>query len=317
MDTIRAKHKEMIQLIEDINRVTEQFNGSVFFMPPSLKVSFNNFEVCFTDYIFYLFSLFVELPGANLKFVDAKIKAFGIPLDENAAKVSRLALDLRTIKGHVTSIEKPSDRDKIYACEDWFTKICGDKEPQNGEDFGKCTRALLDDTIAYLKTVLVCIREFNKVEFPDIIKVEWERQIRRNFTKYQWQVELLTTLELYGMDHYDTKEIVDKQYDNWSGQLKLLKDGFVFSEQARIIIQRYLDKQDLWPASAEDIHALGIPKGPGMAEMVRKAKAIYYNSPCSKTELLKKFKEQVLDQLENENEQTSFIDGNIVAGKTE
>ncbi|RKE47105.1 hypothetical protein [Sphingobacterium detergens] len=297
MDQIRRKHDELINLIEEINKETNRFNGTCFFIPPSLKISFNSFEVCFKDYVLYLYSLFIELPGINLKFVDKKIKDFGIPLSDYAKRISRLVQDLRTVNGHYTSLEKAKDREKINACEDWYEQTASVKSLEKEEDYQKCANALLNGTIEYLVQVLLCIQEFSKIEFPDIVKNDWQRESTRFFTKYEWEKQLQHVLELYGMNHYDPYVITEKEIGKWNAQLKILKEGFVFQIESKKIIERYLAQEEIWPASAEDLHALGVEYGPSMGEMVKKCKKLYYESPCKKAELLMRFKKKYLNKL--------------------
>ncbi|WP_343566213.1 hypothetical protein [Sphingobacterium sp.] len=294
MDQIRGKHSELVNLIGEINKETYRFIGTHFFMVPSLKISFNSFEVCFKDYVLYLYSLFIELPGINLKFVDKKIKDFVIPLSDGARRISRLVQDLRTVNGHYTSIEKPKDKEKINACEDWYEQIAFVKSLEKEEDYQKCVNALLDETIEYLNQVYLCIQEFSKVEFPDIIKDDWLRESTRFFTKFEWEIQLQQVLEMYGMNHYDPHVIIEKEIGRWNAQLKILKDGFEFEIESKRIIEGFIAKEEIWPASAQDLHLLGIKFGPEMGEMVKKCKNLYYESPCDKEELLKRFKERYL-----------------------
>ena len=281
--------------MNDINIKTKIFNDLVFFQTPSLKVSFNSFEVCFKDHVLYLYSVFFELNGSNLKFVDSKIKDFGTPRSERASGASRIVQFLRTVLGHFTTPEKQSDLEKINYCQDWYKEHTGCFEPSTEEEFKLCINALLDDCIEYLTGVYNCIASFEINEFKDILKGEWQRMIHRNFTKYQWQTALIQALDIYGMNHYDSMEIVNKEINKWTNKLKLLQDGFVFEKEARKIIESYLQEQDLWPADANDLITLGVPKGPGLREMIVKAKALYYEDPCPKDELMKRFKQMYLE----------------------
>lgn len=295
MDRIREQHKKLVFLIEEINNEALKFNNICFFTSPSLGVSFNSFEVCFKDYVLYLYSLFIELPGPNLKFVDKKIKDFGFPIIDKAKQICRLVQDLRTVRGHYTSMDKPKDREKINACEDWYEQTTDVKILEKEEDYRKCTTAILEGTIEYLEMVLLCLKEFSNVEFPDIIREDWTRDLTRSFSKFQWEVELQYVLEMYGMNHYDAHIIVSKELGNWNAQLKILKDGFVFATEAKRIIERYIAQEEIWPATGEDLHKLGVEFGPKMGEMIKKAKKLYYDDPCDKTELLRRFKEKYLD----------------------
>lgn len=288
MDQIIEKHKKLIQLIEEINKFTNGFNGMTFFKTPSLEVSFNSNEVCFRSYVFYLYSLFVELPGVNLKFVEEKINAQHRPVDRQAFRITRLVNFLRTIYGHHTTEEKPVDLEKRNYCDDWYKEVTGTDKLIIEEQFRACAETLLDDTLTYLQAILECINDFAHNEFQDIIKEEWDRQVNRNFSKYQWELELIEVLERYNMNHYDSLEIVEKQLSKWSDRLKLLKDGFDFKSEARKIIEDYIAKDELWPASGDDLIVLGVEKGPALKNAIAKAKAMYYADPCPRQEFLER-----------------------------
>ncbi len=274
--------------MEEINSCTGNFNGMTFFKTPSLAVSFNSYEVCFKEYVFYLYSLFIELPGVNLKFVEGKIHAQQVPVDKKTLNITKTVNFLRTINGHHTAEDKPLDKEKRNYCIDWYREVCGKDSPSIEPEFRTCTVELLNDTLAYLQAILDCVNDFVHNEFMDIIKEEWDRQANRNFTKYQWELELIEVLDRYDMNHYDSLEIVEKQLTKWSDRLKLLRDGFDFKAEARKIIEDYIAKDELWPASGDDLIAMGVEKGPNLKIAIAKAKALYYANPCPRREFLER-----------------------------
>lgn len=290
MEQIKQKFTVLVGLMKDINEASLKFNNIIFFANPSLTISFSSYETCFKDTVFYLYSLFIELPGPNLKFVNSKIRDFGFQHSDVGGSINKVVQNLRTVRGHYTTLEKPKDKEKINFCEDWYLVVANKNELSTEEDFNKCANALFDGTNEFLSVILNCLKYFSEVEHSEIIKETWEREVNRNFTKYNWEVELTEVLELYGMNFFDAQEIVEKQYSKWSTQLKLLNDDFIFKDQAKRIIGKFLEEESLCPVTATDLHELGIPKGKLLGVAVKNAKALFYESPCSKADLLSRYK---------------------------
>jgi hypothetical protein len=296
MEQIKKKHAAIDTHVQNIDQVTNAFVGWNFFKAFEKNVNFNSFELCFKESVSWLYMLFFEAADLNLKFATAKIKDFAIPVNNNGLEVIKLIQGLRTTQQHLMDIEKPDDNDKISYCIEWYKQCVSREKPQDEKEWEKCLHELLDMATGLLGAIFICVAGFASNEFSDIIKESWDRLINRSYSKHDWELVLIKVLEDYGMSHYNTLYIASKELDKWREKLKILKDGFDFSKEARRIIEYYLQTHDLWPATGQDLIDLGVKPGKGLGEMIIKAKSLYYEEPCSKEELLKRFKKKYMTE---------------------
>ena len=295
MEEIIKKHAALDDHVQNINKSSNAFIGWNFFKPFAKGVNFNSFELCFKESVSWLYMLLFEAGDLNLKFATDKIKDLGVPVKNNGLEVIKLVHALRTTQQHLMAVEKSEDQNKVSYCKDWYKQCVLQERPQSEEEWEKCLNELLDMATNLLKAVLSCVSGFAANEFGEIIKEGWDRLVNKSYSKHDWELILIEVLKDYGMTHYDTLLITSKELDKWREKLKILRDGFEFKKEARKIIESYLQTQDLWPATGQDLIALGVQPGKGLGEMIKKAKAMYYEEPCPKEELLKRFKEKYID----------------------
>ena len=94
-----------------------------------------------------------------------------------------------------------------------------------------------------------------------------------------------------GQDFLDPARICDRYYDKWSKELRLRTGEYDFEFEARKLIEHTLltDAELPLPITGQDIiRQLGIPPGPGVGRLLKKARILYNETPGSKAELIER-----------------------------
>ena len=118
---------------------------------------------------------------------------------------------------------------------------------------------------------------------------QWLFQVRRYHSPREFEKLVAITAKDMGQDFLNTARICDRYYDKWSKEFRLRTGDYDFEFEARKLIEHTLltDAELPLPITGQDIiRQLGIPLGPGVGRLLKKARLLYNDAPCSKEALI-------------------------------
>ncbi|RYY38036.1 MAG: hypothetical protein EOP46_00405 [Sphingobacteriaceae bacterium] len=264
MEKIIEKHDRIKQLIAEINNLTTRLtaNEIIFFNGITIHVGYESEDGCFKDIVNWLYALFIEVCGPNVKFFEEKFGLYGLNLPPEALNIPKDIHIIRTVSSHNLDYGNTANKKKKNYYENWFYKIIKKSQAETKGDYGLCLLYLLSNVIVYLETLKLCIDAVGRDEhFNDIILIEWKRRNDRNYGIYDFEVVLVQRLEQFGIDTFlDANKIAKREIDKWRGELKLLKDGFDFATEAGRIIDKYIIEKKYCPIDPKDLLDIGADK---------------------------------------------------------
>ncbi len=289
METIIEKHDRIKQLIVEINSLTTGLtaNEVVFFGEITIHVGYGSEDGCFKDIVNWLYALFIEVCGPNVKFFEEKFALYGLNLPLEALNIPKDIHTIRTVSSHNLDYGNIENKKKKNYYENWFDKIIKKPQAEFNEDYGLCLLYLLDNVIAYLEILKLCIDAVGRDEhFNDIIVIEWKRRNDRSYGIYDFEVVLLKRLDQFGIGAFlDANKIAKREIDKWRGELKLLKDGFDFTTEAGRIIDKYIVEKKYCPVDPKDLLNMGADKKE-LIKIFNKVVDDFNRKPRHKDELL-------------------------------
>lgn len=294
MEAIRKKHDLIKQVVQEINDLTAALteNRISFFDEISIPVGYASGDGCFKDLVNWLYSLYIEACGPNIKFFDEKLKIYGITLSKNVGSVAADIHTIRTVSSHNLLSSNRSDRDKQRQYEEFFSVLIAKNAPEQEDDYKNCANYLLDAVLEYMIALKRCIVRASEDEhFSAVILVEWQRKNDRDYSSHDFELVLISKLEEFGILEYLNPLLITKaEISNWKKQLTLLQDGFDFKQEAGRIIEKYIVTQRFSPVEAKDLLLLGVDNKKLRVELT-KVNEEFFERPRSKDELLQWYSE--------------------------
>lgn len=291
MQYAKNKFNKIEERCKSINFLTSELLGSesFFFDDINTPLSFNHAELTFSQLISYIYVLLYEASGKNYEFIKRRIGTQKMSSEESNYDLQRIIHSFRTFYQHNLLYSK-RDQEIKNVIADWFFLVINKESAVTEEDWTRCAHALLDETNKLLDEINICIKEIGLNEHRGIILQEWLKMSKMNFSPYDFEKVLIEVLANFDMENYfDSAIITKKQFPSWKKELDLAPINFDFNTFAYKIIERYLLSKDLCPLDSKDIIDIGV-ENTKVFQLLKKAKEIFYESPCGKAELLEKLK---------------------------
>ena len=144
-----------------------------------------------------------------------------------------------------------------------------------------------------MDAVIDCARAIERDESSRLIVEQWTVRLSRYHPKHEFENLVSIVIHDIGQDSLDPIHLTERYYDQWSRSLRFRSEDYVFIEDARRLIEQTIlsEAELVSPLSGPDImKEFGIPPGPEVGRLIRKAKALYDVSPCTASELIKQLR---------------------------
>ena len=246
-------------------------------------------ELGFHQAVSWLYCFYYEAGRVSLTFLIGRFHVFGLDDDGMCQTHFEAVRGLRTYLQHNLDRSSLASLRVLRRCEGWFTSSCGSAIPGNDQEWTTCLMRVLAGTQRLLEAAVDCVREIERDEGCTTMVGEWSFRLHG----YHPRSEFIRLVDIVakdmGQSGLNAARICDRYYDKWSKDLSLRTSGFDFETEARKLIEHtLLSEADIpLPITGQDlIRSLGIPPGPEIGRLLRRARTLYGDSPCSRDELL-------------------------------
>ena len=258
----------------------EMFIRNPRFSPP---------ELGFYQAVTWLYAFYYESGRVSLRFLMDRLHTYRFDQDGNNHRHYEVLGRLRTYLQHNLNLDSTRDVETQQICEEWFARACGSAIPGNDNEWNDCLTRILEDSVAFLAATIDCIRAMERDESSKLFVEQWTVRLHRYHPKHEFENLVSIVMHDVGQDSLDPIRLTERYYDKWSQNLRFRTEDYIFIEDARRLIeQTIINEAELPPpTSGTDImRELGIPPGPEVGRLLRKAKALYDANPCTSEELI-------------------------------
>lgn len=253
-------------------------------------------ELAFYQTVAWLYGLYYEAGRVSLAFLVERFSTYRLDKEENHEHHFDCLRYLRTYLQHNLNFDSKHDRDTWERCEQWFFKGCGSSMPGADEEWNRCLNRILVESGAFLSTAIECVRAIERDDSLNGIIEQWLLRLRRYHPKHEFELLVGIVTHDLGQDSLDPKHITERYYDKWSRDLRFRSADYVFEDEARRLIEHTIlsEAEMPLPVSGKDImSSFGIPPGPTVGRLLRRARTLYDDSPCNKDQLICRLKASV------------------------
>ena len=256
-------------------------------------------ELGFYQTVTWLYAFYFEAGRVSLRFLIEKFETYGLGQDGNHQRHYEDVGRLRTFLQHNLNLDSTGDIRTRRTCEEWFSKACGSAFPGSDEEWNQCLVEILSDAGAYLVAAIECVRAIERDEASNMVIHQWSTRLLRYHPKHEFENLVSMVVHDIGQDSLDPAQLTERYYERWSRNLRFRSEGYIFEEEARRLIeQTILNEAELPPPiSATDImREFGIPPGPEVGVLLRKATVLYNANPSGPDLLIARLKCQETDR---------------------
>jgi len=255
------------------------------------KPRFSPFELGIYQAVSWLYCYYYEGGRVSFPFLLEHLKVYG--LDNSKAYLAHYKniRHLRTQMQHNLDVESSGDLELQLLCNTWYLNHCGSAIPGNEEEWRICLISLLSEAQNLLHAAIDCIREIERDDSRTRIVERWLFQLKRYHPPYEYENLIAVAAKDMGQEFLDPIRICDRFYDKWSKELGLRTGSYDFEVEARKLIEHTLltDAELPLPITGNDIISyFDIPPGPQVGSLLKKARVLYNETPCSKEILIKR-----------------------------
>ena len=250
-------------------------------------------ELGFYQTVTWLYALYYESGRISLRFLMDRFNTYGYDQNGHHRRHYEDTGRLRTYLQHNLNLDSIKDAKTHQICEEWFSKACGSAIPSMEREWNECLVRILNDSELFLAAVIDCVRAIERDESSKLIVEQWTVRLRQFHPKHEFEDLVAMVIHDVGQDSLDPVQITERYYDQWTRNLKFRSEDYIFIEDARRLIeQTILNEAELPPpiSGADIMRELGIPPGPDVGILLRKAKDSYDVSPCTADELINRLK---------------------------
>ncbi len=251
-------------------------------------------QLTFYQTITWLYVFYLEAGRLSFRFLIERLPTYHLDDEqvhrEHYADVRRI----RTFLQHNLNVDSKRDLELQRRCEEWFLSRCGSAMPDNDTEWNRCLESVLGASVSFLEAVVTCIEEIEKDESSDMIARQWTARLTRTHSKADYEAIVSKVANDVGQNSLDASQLTDRHYEQWSRELRSRSENYRFETEARKLIERTLlsDYDPPLPITGEDVmREFGIPPGPEVGRLLRRARIIYLDQPSDVAELVAKLKQ--------------------------
>lgn len=260
------------------------------FLEMSLRQpTFSPSELGFYQVVSWLYCFYYEAGRVSFPFLLEHFSTYGLDNQNKFQEHYEHVRQLRTQLQHNLNLESSGDLQLQKHCENWYSRHCGSAIPGNDGEWKKCLISLLSESQDFLKLAIDCVRFVEKDESKERVVEQWLFQVRRHHPIYEFEKLVSITARDMGQEFLDATRICERYYDKWSKELRLRTGEYDFETEARKLIEHTLltDAELPLPITGQDIiRQLGIQPGPSVGILLKKARNLYNNTPCTREALI-------------------------------
>jgi hypothetical protein len=297
-DSAASLMYKIVQETEAIDRMSARLrDGNRVFRDISLeKPGLRPAELGLLRAVSWFYVLCNEAGTVNVEFLNERIHVYGVDSDETDDYLA-LVDRLRTYSQHNLNPSRPRDRDIQGSCETWFREQCGTSEPGDDDQWLCCLIGFLERTLQFFGALLRCIRGIEQDESREQILREWEFRHSRNHLPHEFDGLIAQVAADMGRPSLDAVKLRKRYFEKWNATLDTLQGDYNFEIEARRLIEYAILNETtvVLPITGHDIMEAfeDVEPGPKVGELLKKAKALYEEEPCSRERLLAKLETSV------------------------
>ena len=250
-------------------------------------------ELGFIRTVSWLYVLLSEAGHPNVDFLTERFGAYHLESAEQTITFAILVQQLRTYLQHNLNPGKEQNRNIQDSCEHWFREHCLTPIPGNDDHWRACLIAILNQAIAFLKALHDCVRHIERDESCLQIMLDWRFRIKRTHPPHEFDRIIAVVVADMGREKLNPSLLRKRYYDKWTKELKMLQGDYNFDIEARKLVEAVLltETSRVLPITGADIMQIfGLPPGPEIGKLLKKARHITDTEPCGRDELLEKLR---------------------------
>ena len=250
-------------------------------------------ELGFYQTVTWLYAFYYEAGRVSLRFLIDRLQTYFPDKHGNHLRHYEDVGRLRTYLQHNLNLDSTQDLRTQQISEEWFSRACGSAIPGIDQEWNECLERILGDSTAFLSGTIECVRAMERDDSSRIIVEQWSVRLGQYHPKQEFESLVSIVIHDMGQDSLDPAQITDRYYDQWNRNLRFRSEDYIFEEDARRLIERtILNEAELPPPiSGQDImREFGIPPGPEVGNLLRKAKALYDTELCTAERLMARLK---------------------------
>lgn len=303
---------QITALVSEINQLAASLHDQrrlfVFEDIPPAPTRLVPTELGLIRVVVWLHSLYYGGGHVNVKFLVERIKLY---LPESAEELKKHYKRVQELYSYLSWNIDPSRHvdDAVQSrCQRWLWEHCRTGVPQTDEQWEASLKAVLREGEGFLKGIVHCMRQIEQDDAVERTLYDWELRRSRHYSPTQFDRLIQVVAHDLGRDAIDTLALRMRYYDQWSESLKMLGDGYNFEDEARKLIEHVLlfEIEPGLPVTSEDlIKEFNTPRGHRLEQMLRRARQLYDQAPCSRAELMDRLRDdmyQIEDLTEREHE---------------
>ena len=256
-------------------------------------------ELAFYQVVTWLYGFYYEAGRVSLQFLIRLLPTYGLEYGGSHRRHYEDVQRLRTFLQHNLNLDSRHDLETQRICEDWFSESCGSVMPGSGCEWNRCVARILFESGELLSAVVNCVRAVEKDESSASIVAQWSSRLSRFHPIHEFEELVTIVINDMGQSSLDAHRVTARHYDQWSKDLQLRSDDYVFEYEARRLIEQSLLNEDELPlpiTGRDVIRELGISPGVEVGRLLAQARVLYMANPCNRKQLLERLLESESDR---------------------
>ena len=241
--------------------------------------------------------LVIESGPIHFHFLSERASALGLDASGELPRFSSDVQVFRTVLQHNLNLSDADDLAKLVRFEGWMASIL-DASLSPGERFWperesqwlNLARALRERSRRFGETNVSTVKRILKDEFAEDVLREWIFRQSRSLAAHEFDTIAAQAASDLGLKHIDVTRLRKIHLDEWNRRIRLLSEGADKNREARQLVEQTMlvEAENYLPITGGDIiEMIGIPPGPEVGKVLRKARELYRKAPCSREDLLK------------------------------
>ena len=284
---------DLLQNTAEVNRVAARLNNTDYgvFAPSSLdRPRLHPAELGFIRVSSWLYVQYFEVGKVGVEFLASRFAAYGVDADARSVDHHRLVGKMRTFLQHNLNSLRQRDREIQITCETWLESHCSASLPVTEQEWALCLVAILEEATRFQSTLLLTVRSIEEDESVEQICKDWDFRLSRYHPPHEFDAVVSEVAFDMGRAHLDVERFRARHFDEWTRGLRLLEPEYDFRNEARKLIEQSLiaGSAPVLPITGKDIMAeFALTPGPEIGELLKEARRIFDDGPCSREELLR------------------------------
>ena len=285
---------EIIREKEVLDRLSKNINNGIpVFRPTSLEIPvLLPAELGLLRAVSWFYVHYNEVGKVNVRFLLNYLPTYGLDESEKFSEHFKFVVHLRTYFQHNLDPTKNRSINIKKLCESWFLAHSGTSVPTKESEWQSCLEGFLGEVGEFFAVLSDCLRRIEEDEFKDTILESWSNKRNRYHPPESFDNLIHEIINDMGRLSMDVVKLRKSFYDEWTRELDTLHGEYDFDVEARKLIEYTILTKPyaVLPITGRDLldEFDGLEAGPLVGELLKEARRIYDQKPCSREELLSK-----------------------------